>query len=154
MTVPEPSLVPDGPETLEDVADALEQPPTLARGQREYPPSRRRSETVTVEIGGHTCEFIAGFYPDGRLCEAFINTGKDGSDIRGWATAVSKLFSHFIQVGGDIETIAKSLRHICTSTCGPNASASETEGVDIPDATSLVDAFAQFLLAYKDGAPE
>lgn len=154
MTPPNPSLVSSGPETLEDVADALEQPPALGRGEREHPPSRRKSETVTVKIGGRECEFIAGFYPDGRLCEVFIDTGQEGSGIRGWATAASKMISHYIQIGGDIETIAESLRHISFEPCGLNTSERETEGVDIPDATSLVDAFAQFLLVYKDGAPE
>lgn len=123
--------------------------PKLARGERLRPPNRRRSETVTISLGGHEAHFIVGFRPDGKPCDVFIDTGKDGTGIRGWAGALSLVVSHYVQIGGDLTVIADALRHTCFAPDGPVAG----EPLGIANATSMVDAFAQFLAHIAEGSP-
>ncbi len=123
---------------------------TRAPLERNPPPPRRHSETVAVSIGATSYYFIVGRRADGSICDVFINTGKkEGSGIQGWASALGLVASHFIQLGGDVRVIAEALRHTSFEPAGyVNPPVMGIEEVD-----SIVDAFAQFLLAAADETP-
>jgi hypothetical protein len=79
--------------------------------RREALPNRRYCETFDVEFGGfnrnHT--ITAGYYPDGRIGEVFINGGKSGEQVESIARDGAVLLSLALQYGTPMETIAKTL---------------------------------------------
>jgi hypothetical protein len=80
---------------------------------RERLPSRRRVESIDFAAGvpGREIGYSAslGFYPDGRLGEIFLTSGKSGSDlvVSTYETAVAASFA--LQFGCPVEEMAKAM---------------------------------------------
>jgi hypothetical protein len=72
-------------------------------------PSRRRSETFTLQSGGLPYTATASWFPDGRLAELFLNNHKSNSaaDVNARDAAITLSFA--LQNGVDPEDIRKSL---------------------------------------------
>ena len=80
---------------------------------RECLPNRRRAETFEFEAGpqlGSQIKYAAtlGFYPDGRLGEAFLRSGKSGTHINSLAIEVAIALSFALQYGCPADVIRKA----------------------------------------------
>ena len=142
----EPALDSDDQDCSADTpalgVEAANEPAPAPRGVRERPPERRASETIKMHIGGHTHYMSVGYYDDGRPCEVFIRTGKAGQTLRGYTDALGIVISHYLQIGGDVVTIADKLSGSLFDPSGPVTGAP----LGIDRASSPVDALAQLLL--------
>lgn len=81
--------------------------------QREKLPDRRRSETLEFKAGtepGRERDYVAtlGFYPDGRLGEIFLRSGRSGTDISVLMIEIAVATSCALQHGCPAETIRKA----------------------------------------------
>lgn len=66
---------------------------------RERMPRKRNSSVHTYSIEGYEVVVTLGKYPDGDIGEVFIDLGKEGSDVAGWANAFSISLSLGLQHG-------------------------------------------------------
>ena len=130
-------------------AAAREEPPALARGEREHPGLVHSSITAKMVVGGVSHHFTVGQYDNGRPCEVFVVTGKQGSTVRGWADAFGVMLSLYLQAGGDPETAVEKLRRRRFEPAGLVSGAP----LGIRTATSPVDALAQLFGALGAQAP-
>lgn len=77
-------------------------------------PDVRRSVTHKVVIDseqGPVSVFLtAGFYPDGRLGEVFVQVGKQGSTMRGLIDDFARLLSYALQYGVPLAELAPKFR--------------------------------------------
>ena len=114
------------------------------RGERERPTCRRRSCTYDVRVqDAGRVHVTLGRYPDGRLCEVFINASKCGSDVRTAFEAWAMLASKALQHGVPADAVARSIRRVSTGhSKGAIVSPEHLEGCR---ASSLWDAIAQLL---------
>lgn len=75
---------------------------------RKRLPSKRRSESIDLSVGGHALHLqIAP--ADGPPQELFIDLGKEGSSLRPWADSVARLVSLALQSGIPLGSVAKAL---------------------------------------------
>ena len=58
---------------------------------------------------GHSFTLCAGFYPDGRLGEVFLNAHKTTGQIEAIARDAAIILSLALQFGADLETICGAL---------------------------------------------
>lgn len=76
---------------------------------REPLPTRRPSATIKFEHGGFHHYGTASFYPDGRLAEIFLDTGKPGSAYQAMARDLAVAASLAFQHGCPVETLRHAL---------------------------------------------
>ncbi len=77
--------------------------------ERRRLPNRRRSENLTFELNGHHFTATIGFYPDGRIGEAFLTNSKHGNQLDTNSRDAAILLSFALQFGADINTVRKAL---------------------------------------------
>jgi hypothetical protein len=82
--------------------------PALIRN-RERLPNRRPSIAFSFEFECHHYRATAGWFPDGRLAEIFLDTGKAGTPLQLNAETAALLTSLLLQHGVDVETIKHSI---------------------------------------------
>jgi adenosylcobalamin-dependent ribonucleoside-diphosphate reductase len=126
-----------------------EDSPALARGERERPQLVHPSTTAKMVVGGVGHHFTVGQYSDGRPCEVFVVTGKQGSTVRGWADAFGVVLSLYLQAGGSLPLAVDKLRSRRFEPAGFVSGAP----LGIRTATSPVDALSQLLDALGAQAP-
>lgn len=138
--MPDPLVVP--------VPDLLPEAESLRRGERERPPSRRGSETISFKIQQQRVHLTIGRYPDDRVCEVFIAVGLVGADIRALLDSLAITASLYLQAGGSLSDLAAKWRH---THCEPSGQVVDGDaGFGITHATSVIDAVAQYLEALAD----
>ena len=71
--------------------------------------NRRRSENLPFQLDGHHFTARIGFYPHGRIGEAFLTNSKHGNQFDTNSRDAAILLGFAIQFGADINTIHKSL---------------------------------------------
>ena len=76
--------------------------------EREGLPDRRAADVVTFQHGGRTWTATFGQFPDGRVAEVFIDSGKD-SPIVDLAKESAILASLALQFGAPLETLRHAL---------------------------------------------
>jgi hypothetical protein len=76
---------------------------------RERLQNRRLSENFAFELDGHHFTATIGFYPDGRIGEAFLTNSKHGNQLDTNSREAAILLSFALQFGADINVIRKSL---------------------------------------------
>jgi hypothetical protein len=76
---------------------------------RERLPNRRGCVAFTFEHEGHRYRATAGHYPDGRLAELFLDTGKDNTSLQANAETAAILVSLLLQHGVAPEAIRHSI---------------------------------------------
>lgn len=80
----------------------------LARGERERPGGEHSARVIKTHVGEHSVHLTVGEYPDGRPCEIFLTIGRDGSDVRAWAGAFSKMVSLALQYGMPLDRVIEA----------------------------------------------
>ncbi len=141
------------PHDREDAAPASELPPpaaqdeqgeapmtTAAISRREALPSTRHSITHKFMIGGHEGYLTVGLFPDGRPGELFIKMSKEGSTLSGLIQGFCRAFSLALQHGLPIAEAAERFRGMRFEPMGP------TSNPDVPEASSILDYVARYLL--------
>jgi hypothetical protein len=78
--------------------------------QRRPVPTRRKSIKIKSKVNNFTVHFDFGFYKDGSLAEVFINTSKEGSEMRELMQAVARITSMSLQYGIPTHEIVKTLK--------------------------------------------
>ena len=78
--------------------------------RRERLPNRRGSLSFNYQHDGRTYHATATRYPDGRLAEIFIDTGKAGSTVQQHAEATAVLASLALQHGVAVQTIIHAVQ--------------------------------------------
>lgn len=76
---------------------------------RERLPNRRNGLSFSFECEGHRYRATAGHFPDGRLAEIFLDTGKSGTPLQVNASNAAILTSLLLQHGVAPETIRHSV---------------------------------------------
>ena len=76
---------------------------------REVLPARRPCLTVNLDFGGRNYAVGIGFYPDGRLAEAFVSGEVSGSMMGALLNDAAILVSLLLQFGVEPRAIAKSM---------------------------------------------
>jgi ribonucleoside-diphosphate reductase alpha chain len=76
---------------------------------REPLPHRRPAATISLYIGGSTYAVTAGFRPDGRLAEVFVNAPKVGTDIEAILRDGAILLSFALQHGAKLDDLVHSM---------------------------------------------
>jgi ribonucleoside-diphosphate reductase alpha chain len=66
---------------------------------RERMPNKRQSSVHSYSIEGYEVVVTLGKYPDGDIGEVFIDLGKEGSDVAGWANSFAIALSLGLQHG-------------------------------------------------------
>jgi ribonucleoside-diphosphate reductase alpha chain len=46
---------------------------------------------------------------NGKIAEVFINAGKSGTDTKAWTEAIGRVISLYLQSGGEVEKIIKTM---------------------------------------------
>lgn len=72
-------------------------------------PSRRRSISFEFDCEGHRYRATATNYPDGRLAELFLDTGKINTPLQQNAETSAILVSLLLQHGVDVAVIRHSI---------------------------------------------
>lgn len=104
------NAVTNGPEEVSPVANSTLDCSTAAP-RREKLPNVRRSMTHKVNIGGHAVYLHAGFYPDGRLGEIFLDIGGEGSTMALFMNALARSVSIGLQHGIPLGTFVEAFEH-------------------------------------------
>lgn len=117
-------------------ATAAPPPPT-----RRHLPIERNAVTHRFVVGGHKGYITVGLYEDGAPGELFINTGKAGSTVKGFADAAAILASLLLQHGVALKVIANRFVGARFEPSGP------TTNNKIPVATSMLDYVFRWMLA-------
>ncbi len=76
---------------------------------RERLPTRRPSETADLEFDGVRYAVTIGFFPDGRLGEAFAGNAKVGSGVEAILDDACILVSLLLQNGVEAAALAKTV---------------------------------------------
>ena len=79
---------------------------------RQHLPNRRPSQTVDLDFGGKRYSVGFGFYPDGRLAEAFVSGAKTGSQLDAQLNDAAILISLMLQHDIKPRDIAKSMSRV------------------------------------------
>jgi hypothetical protein len=82
---------------------------TASHYSRQRLPQRRRAETFEIEVGGLRYTATAGYFPDGKIGELFLNNHKSNSAADTNARDSAIVFSIAVQCGADVETIRRAL---------------------------------------------
>ena len=160
-----------GPDDLDDEEDALVLPvevtpgmsPTQFYGGNTPPrfrlPAMRPGVTWRIEVGGEEVYITTGEYVDGAgpgasggngsantLGEVFLSLGKDGSTLRGFASALSIAISQGLQHGVPLEAFVKAYKG---QTFEPRGVTTGDEHLKF--ASSIVDAAVRLLGHYYLG---
>ena len=77
---------------------------------RKMLPSRRRAETIAFERDGAHFVMTAGFYPDGRLGEIFLNADRANSLLDFLMSDAAILASLALQHGCPLDEIRHALK--------------------------------------------
>lgn len=81
---------------------------TLARGQRERLPQKRRNVRYKFRIGGQGVFLQLDTYPDGRLGEIWVDIGRVSSPLQTIFHAWAKEVSKGLQYGIPLSVVLKS----------------------------------------------
>ncbi len=106
-------------------------------------PSRRKSWTQRVTIGGQTCYLNVGEYADGKPGEIFLDVSKQGTFTNGVLDVLARAVSIGLQCGADLEFVIKALQH---TNYPPNGDVYGSDNVKF--CTSVTDWVAQEIIAY------
>lgn len=71
-------------------------------------PNRRPSETITYECRGQKIDATVGYAPNGRISEAFIRSGKAGTDLSISMIEAGIALSFALQCGANIEAMREA----------------------------------------------
>jgi hypothetical protein len=104
---------------------------------RHRPPSRRLHLGETTQYEGQAYHIGFGFYPNGKLCEVFVTTGKAGSAIEAHVQTQAILISLLLQHGVALDTIkhsisgpvAHALDLVTEDSCSPTDAHGEQEQI-------------------------
>jgi ribonucleoside-diphosphate reductase alpha chain len=77
---------------------------------RERMSRKRKSVTYSESIAGHEVTLTVGEYEDGTCGEIFIDLGKEGSDVSGWANAFAISVSLGLQHGIPVDKLCHTFR--------------------------------------------
>ncbi len=83
---------------------------------RERLPTRRPSETETIEHGGARFDVTLGLFPDGRVGEVFASGAKSGSELDGLLDDSAILISLLLQNGVEPAALAKTMGRLGDGT--------------------------------------
>jgi hypothetical protein len=84
--------------------------PALTSNARERLPNRRAALTTTFERDGARFEMTAGFYPDGRVGEVFLNADRANSLLDFLMSDAAILASLALQYGAPLDEIRHALK--------------------------------------------
>jgi ribonucleoside-diphosphate reductase alpha chain len=115
---------------------------TAEISRRETLPSTRKSVTHKFAIGGHEGYLTIGLFADGRPGELFIKMSKEGSTLSGLIQGFCRAFSLTLQHGLPVADAAERFRGMRFEPMGP------TSNPDIPEALSILDYVARYLLLH------
>ena len=113
---------------------------TAEISRRETLPSTRKSVTHKFAIGGHEGYLTIGLFADGRPGELFIKMSKEGSTLSGLIQGFCRAFSLTLQHGLPAADAAERFRGMRFEPMGA------TSNPDIPEALSILDYVARYLL--------
>ena len=83
-------------------------------------PSRRPSETETLQVGGQTFEACVGFDPEtGRPREVFLNGRKEGSDFDAMLADAAVVISVALQHGVPARELVRSIGRLPAAPLSP-----------------------------------
>lgn len=82
---------------------------TIVHLGRERLPDRRPNTTVRVAWREHEFDVTAGFFPDGRIGEAFARTSKPNSTLDTMLDEGCQLISRLLQRGCGLAEIIKGM---------------------------------------------
>ena len=68
--------------------------------------------TIRLNLPQGALYVTANFESNNKLREVFINLGKTGSDEKSYCEAIGRLVSKYLQIGGDVSEVIKSLKGI------------------------------------------
>jgi len=88
----------------------LENPNHALKAARERLPNRRPAITTTYERDGGRFEMTAGFYPDGRVGEVFLNADRANSLLDFLMSDAAILASLALQYGAPLDEIRHALK--------------------------------------------
>lgn len=115
-------------------------PGATVAARRDALPCTRRSVTHKFSIGGHEGYLTIGLFPDGRPGEVFVKMSKEGSTLSGLIQGFCRAFSLALQHGLPVADAADRFRGMRFEPMGP------TGNPDIPEAASILDYLARYLL--------
>jgi ribonucleoside-diphosphate reductase alpha chain len=115
---------------------------TAEISRRETLPSTRKSVTHKFAIGGHEGYLTIGLFADGRPGELFIKMSKEGSTLSGLIQGFCRAFSLTLQHGLPVADAAERFRGMRFEPMGA------TSNPDIPEALSILDYVARYLLLH------
>jgi ribonucleoside-diphosphate reductase alpha chain len=104
------------------------------------PPSKRRSVTYKLNIGGNKVFLNTGLYADGSLCEVFVDLHKAGSAARSLMNCLAIAVSLGLQYGVPLKTFVSFFSH---TRFEPSGIVSGYKG--IKHASSIVDCIFRVL---------
>ena len=90
---------------------SLETKETIRCVEREIPPKDRNAQIHKFRIGQTKGYLICGFYPDGRLCEVFVDVAKEGSTLSGLLDTISIQLSIALQHGVPLKDVVRKLMY-------------------------------------------
>lgn len=87
-------------------------------------PTRRPSEVRRVSFRGREFTVCAGFYPDGRIGEVFVNGEREGSEMEAILSDAAVIASIALQNGASPADLTRSLGRVPEpwrgeNVCGP-----------------------------------
>ena len=104
------------------------------------PPSEDRQAIIhKFSVGGITGHITAGMYPDGTVCEIYIQMAKMGSALQGLLDSFSIAFSLALQYGVPLKELTERLKG---TRYEPNGF---TNNPEIPISKSISDYLARWL---------
>ena len=121
---------------------------TAEISRRETLPSTRKSVTHKFAIGGHEGYLTIGLFADGRPGELFIKMSKEGSTLSGLIQGFCRAFSLTLQHGLPAADAAERFRGMRFEPMGA------TSNPEIPEALSILDYVARYLLLHYGKASE
>jgi ribonucleoside-diphosphate reductase alpha chain len=77
---------------------------------RERMPKKRVSRVHEFNVSGHMITIVIGEYEDGSVGEVFIDLGKEGSDVSGWANAFAICLSLGLQHGVPLDKFCHTFK--------------------------------------------
>ena len=143
-------------EAIDRAAEEVDRAADDLPAARRRLPAKRRAVQHEFRIGGVRGEdgsytggaklFVRlGFYPDGRVGEVFLDTSKEGSDLRHFMNGFAVVVSLLLQFRVPVPVVAHALRSI---SGGPAGDVDDAE-LGIREARSMIDLVAQVLAHYE-----
>jgi hypothetical protein len=81
-----------------------------AQAQRERGPNRRVAINRSIESAGHHFEMTAGYYPDGRPLEVFLNADRANTLLDFLVADAAILASIALQYGASLDELRHALK--------------------------------------------